>query len=237
MRHNIEAWCQTGMTATMIQVCVVTGARKEASLSCAMALFEFQRVVERTPERTDIELHFVESFDDALNLLWRAPPSVKGAFVVDSSAGFHPDFPLKCARADVPVAVQCHPLPSIDWDRVKARPLPHESPEFWGVRYSVTPVGCMASDGFVVAKEVHDIKALWVSKHAVTDIAARHPEIVAPDRAAFFVPGVFDGRSRKAHERFVALWGRDVRADVSNPATASGPEEFGGCVGLRAALR
>lgn len=220
----------------VILICVILNDRHEASLACAAGLLRLQTALACSPERIEAHMHFVASLDAACNAL-RQHPTAVGAAVLTASMGFHPDFPLRALASGLPVVAACYPLPTMDWERVKSQPA-GEDPRFWGNTYSIEPPAAAAGEEYVRVSEA-GLGVAWIRKEVVTGILARRPELLSADgkTAALAVEGVFEGRRRAAHQRFLDLYGGDVYADLERPASSTGPLEFGGCVGMRNVLR
>ena len=209
-------------------VCVVTHGRSDVTLSCAISLLRLQSAC-------DAELHFVTSLEDALNGLWKQDST--GMLVVDASVGFEAGFLHRAAASTHQVVVGSFPT-GVNWDLVKARRA-GESPAHWGNEYNVRPrAGAQPYQGYLEVESAY-IGLAWVAKDAVTRVVQRHPDIVTADgnHAAFASAGVYGGVKQSASERFLSLYGGRVVTDVSSPASQCADMEFGGCVGLRSALR
>lgn len=219
-----------------LMVCVVTHARNDVSLMCAMSMLRMQTLLMSSQQPVRCDMAFVPTFNDAINALYANPDAV-GSFIVDHSMGFDAQFPMEAINSGLPLVVASYPLPSVDWDRVKTQPA-NEQPQHWGNVYNIKPTGNKGPNGYV---EVSDAKlgVCFVTSEAVQQIARRHPEILTKDRklGAFATEGVYGDTYHDAHSRFLGLWDKKVWADVERAATSSGPAEFGGCVGMRNVLR
>lgn len=212
-------------------LCVVTNGRPEVTLSCAISLIKLQNLGLRA------DMHFVPSLNEALNILWREQQDVAGMLVCGTSIGFDADFVTRALAAGRDIVAGTYPLPLIDWERVKTQPA-NEPPDHWGIRYNLTPrEGAEQVDGYAETA-VHELGLAWIARDVVHGIVSAHPEIMASrDHADFATPGVYDGKQLSETERFLALYGKPVYADVNVPASNTGMTEFGGCVGLRSTLR
>lgn len=226
-----------------VHLIVVAGQRREASLACASSLLRLQTSLMAAPERIRADLHFVQTIDDALNTLHRADAGVDGALVVGANIGFEPEFALRCLRARRELVIASYPVPSVDWARVEAcgkDPATTEPPDMWGNTYNVDVEGAADAQGFSRVGAVRELGLFWIAAGVLRRVVERHPEIVsAQGRAAFCVPGVFDGQYLSAEARFASLVADHAAAVtvLSLPAASCGPAEFGGCVGARAVLR
>jgi hypothetical protein len=224
--------------ARSLLLCVITNDRGEVSLACASNLLRFQTQLMTTAEAVRTDMQFVRRFDDALNAL-RAHDSAEGAVVIDGTLGFDAQFPLRCLRSGRPLVAGCYPLPVIDWDRVAGQP-EGEEPRQWGNQYSAVLAGPVDADGYAPASEAR-LGLAWVAKRVVDALVTREPGVVSEDGTACFAArGVYDGKLRDEHQRFLDLCGRcgfRAAVDVTMPAVSSGPVEFGGCVGARPTLR
>lgn len=220
-------------------LCVVTNHKPDVSLVCAMNLLRTQSVLMSLPSPCTAEVHFVDSHDDALNLLWQLP-AAEGALIVEGHVGLPPEFLTAALESGRRLVVAAHPLPVVDWDRVKSAPA-DEDPAHWGNVYNVTPRTAAPPDrhGHVEAERVATLGGAWVRREVLTDIAARHPEVVeAGGRVgAFATAGVYDGERLDGVARFLRLQGGPVWADVARQASCTGVAEFGGAVAQRAVLR
>lgn len=222
-------------SGTTILLCVATRGRNDVTLTCAISLLRLQILFMTLPQRYKADLHFVQSLDEALNLLHRHPTAA-GALTVDCSVGFDPEFVVRAHASGLPVVVGSYPLPAVDWERVKTAP-ERENCQFWGNVYNARPSGRIDHCGYAHVLEAK-LGVSWIRKRVVDDIVAAHPELVAADGTlAVAVEGLYDGKRLTADERFLSLFGGEVWADIERPATSTGPVEFGGCVGQRAVLR
>lgn len=217
-----------------VLLCVVA-PHDQASIAVAGGLLRLQAMFMTMPGRAfDLRLQFVDSLNGALNAL-AATPQASGAAIMHASKGFNPDFFLAAMDSGLPVVAATYPLAHLDWERVKTQPA-GEDPQYWGNVYNVKPTTRAAPPGYVHVEEC-EFGVAWIAKKAVDDVLARHPEVVADGYAALAVDGVFDGKRMTADQRFMALYGGDVFADIKYPALTVGPQEFGGCVGMRTVLR
>jgi hypothetical protein len=226
----------TATSTKHVLVCVVTAQRNDLSLICAMSLLRMQNALMTLGEPVRADVHFVATFDDAVNAL-RATEGAAGALIVEGNVGFDAQFALRAMGSGLPFVVGAYPLPAIDWERVKTQPKA-EPAEHWGHVYNIRPTGRTGPRGYI---EVADaaLGVCYLAADVPTSIAARHPEVLSADGAtgSFAQAGVYDGKRLGAHQRLIALWGGSVWADVDAPVSSSGPTEFGGCVGSRSYLR
>lgn len=224
---------------------VLSDTRREVSLMCAINLLKLQTAVLCLGRPLMVEVHFVTSTDEALNLLRAAGDDSIGSFVCASHLGFDPRFITRCLEGSHPLVLGSYPLPGIDWGAVMAKGLAKsaEPPQSWGCTFNTVITQEPTPEGYATPDRVLDMGLLWISKSALDAIVAAHPDIVSrqePKRAALCVPGVFEGAHLGPEERFLQLAaaaGVEARVDVHHPAISSGPMEFGGCVGARSHLR
>lgn len=229
--------------AKTMLLCVVTAGRSDASLTCAVSLLRLQSALMAAPERLRADLHFVGTLDEALNALLNHPTAV-GALVVEATMGFDGEFPLRAMRSGLPVVVANHAMPRVDWGRVQqvgaGAAADAEPPQFWGNEYNVDVLDRDKRTGYARVECKH-LAVAWVRREVLDAIAARQPGLLvttaAGPVASFAAPGVYHGEKLDATARFVRLYGGEVWTDLDLPATATGPLEFGGCVGARSMLR
>ena len=234
-----------GAIPSRILMVVVTGPKRDVSMACAVGMMNLQTTLMHHTDPVDARMTFADSFDDALHALWTS--DCAGAFVADCTCGFDAAFATEAMRSGRKLVLACHPMPKIDWDRVKSRPVAGETTGFVGNEYNidVLPGRPAPTKGYARVEAVRELGVLWVTKSALSLAASRHPDIVSTSvvpstesatRAAFCVPGVFGGRYRTAAERFLDLIG-DAWTDLDHQASKMGPVAFQGCVGMRAVLR
>lgn len=225
---------------TSVLLCIVTNNRHDVSLMCAVSMLRLQTRLISHPTPLAADIHFVSTFDDALNVLLYHPKAV-GMLVVEGCMGMPAEFLTTAMASSDPVVVGTYPLPVIDWDRVTRRgsgggdePMEHS-----GNVYNVTPIpgATLREDGYVQVGPDAKLGVAWIRKSVVEDIVRRHPEVLGTETASLGCPGVYGGVRMDAHRRFLSLWGGAVVADTRHGMTSSGPTEFGGCVGTRAVLR
>lgn len=220
-------------------IAVVTNNKTEVSLVCGINLLRLQSQLMTMPTPINAEMHFVPTHDDALNALW-SRPQAEGVLVVEGNVGLDADFLRAAMESGRPVVVASHPLPVIDWDRVKSMPA-GEEPAHWGNVYNALPREGAQPDqhGHVEVDAASAFGAAWIRRDVLVDIAARHPGIMQAGGAggSFATAGVHDGVRRSEYERFLQLYGGPLWADVQHRASTSGPTEFGGAVAERAILR
>lgn len=223
-----------------VVICVVTGARPEVSLMTAISLLRLQVKLMTSAKPIRADMHFVTDLNEALQRAAETGDESAGVLVCDGTMGFDAQFALRALETDVPVLVGVCPLPVVDWKRVESQPS-NEDPSAWGNVYNVEPVPGAPADpttGYVEVQPTAHLGLLWLRASVLSDIGARHPEVVAGEGgAAFACAGKYDGRTLSAHRRFLELYGGRVLADPCAGASSSGPTEFGGCVGARSVLR
>lgn len=226
--------------ARQLVVCIVTGHKTDVSLVCGISVLRLQTMLMTHKTPVNVEVHFVNTHDDALNALW-ARPEAEGVLVVEGHVGLAPEFLTSAMASGRSVVVASHPLPVIDWERVKTMPA-GEEPSHWGNVYNALPASPDARPdtyGHVEIKTASALGAMWVRRQVLVDIAARHPGIMQADGAggAFATRGVYDGVRHGEQDRFLQLYGGILWADVVNRASCSGPTEFCGAVAGRSMLR
>lgn len=228
---------------TCLAVCVVANGRNEISLVTAMSLLRLQ-IRMMTERNYKVGIHFVRTFDEALNTI-HADEELYGGIVVDGTLGFSADFVLGSEKSGLPLVAGVYPLPAVDWERVKAvgtgdkAAAAAEPPSFWGNAYNVTPLpGSSPTSEYVkVDPNTATLGLAWVRRSELVGIAAKHPEIVGDGGVSFATPGTYDGVRMNEYQRFLSLYGYAVFANVAHQASSTGPTEFGGCVGHRSVLR
>lgn len=229
---------------TSLAVCVVANARNEISLITAMSLLRLQ-IRMMTERNYAVGIHFVRTFDDALNVVY-SDPELYGGVVVDGTLGFSADFVLASERSGLPLVAGVYPLPTVDWERVKAvgtgdkAGATPEPPSFWGNAYNVSPLpGSSPHSEYIrVDPNTATLGLVWVRRSDLDQIVRSHPEVRAAGGAvSFATPGTYDGVRLNEYQRFLQLYGYVLFADIARQASSTGPTEFGGCVGYRSVLR
>ena len=222
----------------VVLLAVVTDGRAEMNLQCCVSILHLQ--IELMTAKSDsfgAELTFVRDLNDVLDRLHRDKRLV-GAFVIRHNASIPGAFALKAFQSKERIVVSPTPLPVVDWERVKAHVLDAaEDTRFSGNVYNVKLEGLPRPDGYARVASMIVADGMFVRRDAVDAIAERNPDVVAEDKSAFALDGVYGGKYMTGTQRFLDLYGDKVWADVENQGGASGPIEYVGCVGARKVLR
>jgi hypothetical protein len=214
-------------------IALVSKGRPEAMLPLAVSMLNLQTKLVTTDIQT--ELHIVDSFDEALGVAHKQGSHV---LAVDTNIGFAPEFVTRALASPHQVVSAVYPLPGVNWERVKASPVPAEPVAFKGNTYNAVPAPCAAAavDGYVETKAPL-LGCMLVKAGVVEDILRRHPDCKHASGARLAHETVVDGAPLLPHETFARLWGKPMHADVDCPATLTAPMSYAGSVAMRHFLR
>lgn len=222
----------------VVLLAVVTDGRQEMNIQCCVSIMHLQ--IELITAKNDgfgAELMFARDLNDVLDRLHREK-RFAGAFVIRHNAAIPGTFAPKAFKSTEQIVVSPTPLPVVDWERVKAHVLDAaEDTQFSGNVYNVKLEGLPRSDGYARVAAMVMADGMFVRRGVVDAIAEKHPDIVAENRSAFALDGVYDGKFMTGTQRFMNLHAGQVWADVENQGGVGGPIEYMGCVGARKTLR
>ena len=228
----------TDVAPPVVLLAVVTDGRPDMNIQCCVSILHLQiELMTAKGDSFGAELMFAKDLNDVLDRLHRDKRLV-GAFAIRHSAAIPGAFALKAFRSGERVVVSPTPLPVVDWERVKTHVLDAaEDTQFSGNVYNVKLEGLPRPDGYARAASMIVADGMFVRRDVVDAIAERNPAVVAEDRSAFALDGVYDGKFMTGTQRFLDLYDGKVWADVENQGGVSGPVEYVGCVGGRKILR
>ncbi len=218
---------------------IITNGRAEMHLQCCISILHAQIELMTTRDDSFIaELEFFETFNDALNALYKNN-AYAAMLAVKHNTFVAGVFSTKAFASKENIVIAPSPRAGVDWHRVVEHvkdPTSREPINHAGNVYNMKLEGLPKDNGYTAVKDVDWIDAAFVRREAVEDIAQRHPDIVS-EKSAFALDGVYDGKFIPGHKRFVQLYGKQVWADVEHQCTVSGPFDYVGCVGSRTVLR
>jgi hypothetical protein len=222
-----------------VLLAVITDGKPDMNLQCCISILHTQIDLMTAAKENAFmaELLFFEKINDALDKLHK-DKDCKGAFIIRHNSYVPGVFAVKAFGSGEKIVISPSPRASVDWGRVKDKCLTaDEVTSHIGNTYNAKLKGLPNKNGYALAKDTDWIDAMFVRREVVDDIAAKHPEIVSPEKSAFALDGVYDGRFVNGPKRFFEMYGGPVLADVENQTKVSGPLEYVGCVGSRKILR
>lgn len=215
-----------------ILVAGITGDRLDVSTQFAMSLLRLQMDV---APRQDLQLTvtFLNSLNDALNTALDSEADVLVA--ADARVSFPGSFVL--GAEDAPdVVVGVHPLPAVDWDRVKKAAEGGQEPlESSGFAYNVVPHENSPCKRYMRIGD-GTTRVLRIKKKAILELALL-AETPTTGSKIFVRDGVIDGQFVPRDRWLLKTYKKAVFADVESPCGYAGVAEFAGCVGQRQQLR
>lgn len=183
-----------------------------SSLGFGVSMLRLQTALLSAPG-LQVTLSMAPSLPDAVT---RASEGTFDALVaISSSVAFPPSFVLRGLVAPEPFVAGVHPLPAIDWDRVVAKAgVPGEDMRFKGMQYNVDPAGAKpsAAPGYMAVPSA-GLRAVVLRSEAIQALVGK----------------------TGTDEELCTSWGKDILVDMDNQCAITGPLEFTGCVGFRAA--
>lgn len=198
---------------------IVTGGGtfgNSCSLGFAVSMMRLQMALAQAPNIQAV-IHLSPTVHEAARVAVE-----QGGFdavvAVASTLSFPVPFVLRALVSPAPFVAGIYPLPTIDWDRVKAKAGDSgEDMQLKGNTYSIDPEAAKhsARPGYLTVDRA-GLDAVVLKKEAFEAVAAA---------------------SVKDATDLCAVWGKPIDADLDNQCSNMGPVEFTGCVGLRTVLR
>jgi len=233
------------MTLPKLIIGVVTDGRTEMTVQCCVSILNLQTELMKTsmtpggpPFQAD--LRFFKTNNEAVEDLYK-DKEFSALFLINFSMGVNGRFAIKAFESPNDVVIGVHPMPTIDWDRVREKiTSTTESVQHAGIVYNVSLNGSPDSDGFVtIGKDVQKIDVMFLRRTVIDDIVANHPSIVSNDggRLSLLLDGLYDGTFMTGEQRFVSLYDKPMYTDTAFQCNKAAPADYVGIVGNRARLR
>jgi len=220
-------------------IAVITEGRGDMALQACVSILNLQMSLMTSPNGFQADLRFYKSNNEALSALY-AEKGFKAVYIINFSTGVPGDFALKAFNSDKDVVVGIHPMPTIDWDRVKENIAnTAESLQNTGAVYNLSLGGIPDENGYAKIKSIKAADVMFVKREALDAIVKANPTVVTKDEkhSSLFLDGVYDGVYLTGVERFVKLYGKTMFGDTKRTVNKCGPQEYIGIVGNRSQVR
>jgi len=220
-------------------IAIITEGRGDMALQACVSILNLQMALMTSPNGFQADLRFYKSNNEALSALY-AEKDFKAVYIVNFSTGVPGDFALKAFNSDKDIVVGIHPLPTIDWDRVKENIAnTAESLQNTGIVYNLSLGGIPDENGYAKIKSIKAADVMFVKREALDAIVKSNPTVVTKDEkhSSLFLDGVYDGVYLTGVERFVKLYGKTMFGDTARTVNKCGPQEYIGIVGNRSQVR
>jgi hypothetical protein len=220
-------------------IAIITEGRGDMALQACVSILNLQINLMTSPNEFQADLRFYKTNNEALSALY-AEKDFKAVYIVNFSTGVPGDFALKAWNSDKDIVVGIHPLPTIDWNRVKENIAnTAESLQNTGAVYNLSLEGIPDEDGYAKIKNIKAADVMFVKREALDAIVKTNPTVVTKDEkhSSLFLDGVYDGVYLTGIERFVKLYGKNMFGDTARTVNKCGPQEYIGIVGNRSQVR
>lgn len=220
-------------------IAIITEGRGDMALQACVSILNLQINLMTSPNEFQADLRFYKTNNEALSALY-ADKDFKAVYIVNFSTGVPGDFALKAWNSDKDIVVGIHPLPTIDWNRVKENIAnTAESLQNTGAVYNLSLGGIPDEDGYAKIKNIKAADVMFVKREALDAIVKTNPTVVTKDEkhSSLFLDGVYDGVYLTGIERFVKLYGKTMFGDTARTVNKCGPQEYIGIVGNRSQVR
>jgi hypothetical protein len=220
-------------------IAIITEGRGDMALQACVSILNLQMGLMTSANGFQADLRFYKTNNEALTALY-AEKDFKALYIVNFSTGVPGDFALKAWNSDKDVVIGIHPMPTIDWDRVKENIAnTAESLQNTGIVYNLSLGGLPDENGYAKVKSVKAADVMFVKREALDAIVKANPAVVTKDEkhSSLFLDGVYDGVYLTGVERFVKLYGKTMYGDTTRTVNKCGPQEYIGIVGNRSQVR
>jgi hypothetical protein len=227
------------MSAPRVIIAIITEGRGDMALQACVSILNLQMGLMTSPNGFQADLRFYKSNNEALSALYQEK-DFKAVYIINFSTGVPGDFALKAWNSDKDVVIGIHPLPTIDWDRVKENIAnTAESLQNTGAVYNLSLGGIPDENGYAKIKSIKAADVMLVKREALDAIVKANPAVVTKDgkHTSLFLDGVYDGVYLTGVERFVKLYGKTMFGDTARAVNKCGPQEYIGIVGNRSQIR
>lgn len=220
-------------------ISVITEGRRDMALQACVSILNLQMNLMTHPNGFQADLRFYKTNNEALTALY-AEKEFVAVYIVNFYAGVPGDFAPKAWKSDKDVVVGIHPMPAIDWDRVKENIAnTSESLQNTGVVYNLSLAGIPDETGYAKVKSIQDASVMFVKREALDTIVKENPEVVTKDgkHTSLYLEGIYDGVYLSGIERFSKLYGKPMYGDTACAVNKCGSCEYIGIVGNRSHIR
>lgn len=220
-------------------IAIITEGRGDMTLQTCVSILNLQMTLMTSPGGFQADMRFYKSNNEALTALYKEK-GFQALYIINFSTGVPGDFATKAWNSDKEVVVGIHPLPAIDWERVKANIAnTAESLQNTGVVYNLSLGGIPDENGYAKVKSIKTSEVMFVKREVVEEIVKANPTVVSKDgqHASFALEGVYDGVYMSETERFVKLYGKTIFGDTARSVNKCAPCEYIGVVGNRSQIR
>lgn len=225
--QNFEAPHSRGMRVLL----AIVSDGGTCTLGCAVSMVRLQNALMTVPGLNAV-VCVTGSVAEAVRAAaeGRGDQQFDAVVAISSHLTFPVAFVTKALMAPGPFVCGVHPLPALDWGRVKRsagsggeRELPEEDLRYAGNTYNIDPATARVSShtGYATVTAAK-LGAVVLHGEAIKAVAAGC--------------GGDDGHDGD-DGALCRAWGRPILADLENPCAVMGPMEFLGCAGVRARLR
>lgn len=196
----------------------VVSPRGTATVGFAISLLRLQSALQTAPNmKTVIEM--APSVHDALKAAVAAEEPYDAVVAIKSHLSFPSSFVLRGLVSPAQFVTAVHPLPVIDWERVKAKAGgTSEATRFTGNVYNIDP------KAFKLVPDAHGF--VEVPHGELGGVVLKGEAIAAVAASA--------GGSDK---ELCGAWSGKIHADLDSQCALTGSVEFTGCVGMRSVVR
>ena len=220
-------------------IAIITEGRGDMTLQTCVSILNLQMTLMTSPNGFHADLRFYKTSNEALTALY-TEKDFGGAYIINFSTGVPGDFATKAWNSNKDVVVGIYPLPTIDWDRVKANIAnTAESLENTGAVYNLSLAGIPDENGYAKVKSIKDAGVMFIKREVVDVIVADNPDVVTKDgkHSSLCLDGVYDGVYMTGIERFSKLYGNLMYGDTVRTVNKCGPCDYVGIVGKRSQIR
>ena len=220
-------------------IAIITEGRGDMALQACVSILNLQMCLMTSSNGFQADLRFYNTNNEALTALY-IEKDFKALYIVNFSTGVPGDFALKALNSDKDVVVGIHPMPTIDWDRVKENIAnTAESLQNTGVVYNLSLGGVPDENGYARIKNIKEAGVMFVKREALDTIVKNNPTVVTKDgkHTSLFLDGVYDGVYLTGVERFGKLYNKTMFGDTARSVNKCGPCEYIGIVGNRTQVR
>lgn len=182
-----------------------------AGVHFAVGLLRLQTALQVSPTPMEVAIAPVPSICAAVKLA-AEDAAFDAVVAIRSTIAFSEAFVLRALAGSHPFVSAVFPLPTVDWARVRSKAGSSESPASRGNTYNVD-----AATARIVA-----------GGYAVVRAAAPGAYVLRREAIEAL-------RGCDSDAQLCRAWGRDIHADLDSQCATSGPMEYVGCIGTRAA--
>jgi hypothetical protein len=148
-------------------IAIITEGRGDMTLQTCVSILNLQMALMTSPNGFQADMRFYKTNNEALTALY-AEKDFKAVYVINFSTSVPGDFSLKALNSDKDIVIGIHPMPTIDWDRVRENIAnTTESLENTGVVYNIYMAGITDENGYAKIKNVKCADVMFVKREAL----------------------------------------------------------------------